>query len=179
MRDPLTRCFTRQSGWELLDIQLHQSNRTGAPLSLAFIDLDHFKWINDRFGHEAGDAALTAVAKAIKPLVRREDMLIRWGGEEFLLVLPNTAFDRAREVIARVRQHGFGFGPDETPITASIGVAEALTDGVADAATLIRLADERMYLAKESGRNCVVWEHLQAAPAAFANQLDRSPATLP
>jgi diguanylate cyclase (GGDEF)-like protein len=105
-------------------------------------------------------------------------MLIRWGGEEFLLVLPNTAFDRAREVIARVRQHGFGFGPDETPITASIGVAEALTDGVADAATLIRLADERMYLAKESGRNCVVWEHRQAAPVAFANRLDRSPATL-
>ncbi len=159
MRDPLTRCFTRQSGWELLDIQLHQSNRTGAPLSLAFIDLDHFKRINDRFGHEAGDVALTAVAKAIKPLVRREDMLIRWGGEEFLLVLPNTAFDRAREVIARVRQHGFGFGPDETPITASIGVAEARTDSAADTATLIRLADERMYLAKESGRNCVVWEH--------------------
>ncbi|HTY99993.1 MAG TPA: GGDEF domain-containing protein, partial [Rhodocyclaceae bacterium] len=166
MRDPLTRCFTRQSGLELLEIQLHQCRRTGAPLSLAFIDLDRFKRINDSFGHEAGDAALTAVGTAIKPLVRREDLLIRWGGEEFLLALPNTPMERAREVIERVRERGFGCGPDGKPITASVGMAEALSENIAEAAALIRLTDERMYMAKQRGRNCVVWNSLKVAAAA-------------
>lgn len=164
MRDPLTRCFTRQSGLELLEIQLHQSRRAGTPLSLAFIDLDRFKRINDSYGHEAGDATLTAVGAAIKPLVRREDLVIRWGGEEFLLALPNTPMARAQEVVARLREHGFGVSPDGKPVTASIGLVEVSAQEITDAAGLIRLADERMYLAKQRGRDCVVAE--QAAEAA-------------
>lgn len=158
MRDPLTRCFTRQSGLEMLEMQLHQCWRTGVPLSLAFVDLDHFKRINDSFGHEAGDAALISVAGAIKPLVRREDMLVRWGGEEFLLVLPGSSIWHGRQVVERMRARGFGVGPDGLPVTASIGLVECLADHVEDATALIRLADERMYLAKQRGRDAIVWE---------------------
>ena len=156
VRDPLTGIFARRSGEELLTLQFSISLRGGSPLSLAFIDLDHFKSINDQFGHEAGDQALIQAAQAITGLLRAGDILIRWGGEEFLLIMPNTDIKQADIALARMRQAGFGNRPDGEDLTASIGVAERIQDASPDYHCLIESADQRMYLAKKRGRNLVV-----------------------
>jgi diguanylate cyclase (GGDEF)-like protein len=122
------------------------------------MDIDHFKKINDTFGHALGDAALRAAAEALRQAARRADTAGRLGGEEFALLLPETTIDRARVVAERIRrdvealtvQHG------NTPIrfTCSIGVAE-LTPDVNDLDGLLRGADEALYRAKAEGRNRV------------------------
>lgn len=160
MRDPLTKCFSRLSIEELLDLQFILSSRNQTPLTLAFIDLDHFKSINDGYGHEAGDHVLNSAAAQMRGLLRNGDMLGRWGGEEFILVLPNTTIDQALLAIQRMQQHGFGLRPDGTPITASIGLAERVNDFARDWHMLVEIADKRMYRAKESGRNRIA-DHRQ------------------
>ncbi|CAG0967044.1 partial putative diguanylate cyclase DgcC, partial [Rhodocyclaceae bacterium] len=90
IRDNMTGCFSRQSGEELLDLQFILSKRSDNPLTVAFVDLDHFKQVNDRFGHDAGDKVLISASDAIKEQLRMGDMLARWGGEEFILIMPNT-----------------------------------------------------------------------------------------
>ena len=153
MRDPLTRCFSRLSIEELLELQFILSSRNQAPLTIAFIDLDKFKSINDTYGHEAGDQVLNTAAAIMRRHLRNGDMLGRWGGEEFILILPNTTIEQGWATIQRMRQHGFGLRPDGTPITASIGLAERSVDHAADWHALVEEADRRMYSAKEAGRN--------------------------
>jgi len=153
IRDPLTGVFSRRSGEEVLDLQYIVSGRSNAPLSVAFIDLDHFKSINDRFGHEAGDQALISTTERITTTLRRGDMLVRWGGEEFLLIMPNTDVDQAVLAISRMRETGLGLRPDGTPLTASIGIAERAVDQTGDWKELLDKADQRMYRAKQGGRN--------------------------
>lgn len=171
MRDPLTRCFSRLSIEELLELQFILSSRNQAPLTIAFIDLDHFKSINDTFGHEAGDHVLNTAAALMRNVLRNGDMLGRWGGEEFILILPNTAMNQALLAIDRMRQQGLGLRPDGTPVTASIGLAERTIDQAADWRALVEAADKRMYLAKKAGRNRVadnrqVMESVDAADYA-------------
>lgn len=156
IRDPLTGVFSRRSGEETLEMQFTVAQRSDAPLSVVFIDLDHFKSINDGFGHEAGDAALIDASGRIAQRLRRGDMLVRWGGEEFLLILPNTDLLRARTAVARLRQHGFGQRPDGQPLTASIGIAERQREGAEDWRQLVEIADQRMYRAKAGGRDSIV-----------------------
>ena len=155
IRDPLTGVFSRRSGEETLDLQFTIAQRSNAALSLAFIDLDHFKSINDSFGHEAGDVVLKEAASTIARYLRRGDMLVRWGGEEFVLILPNTDHLQAQTVMARLRQNGFGRRPDQAPVTASIGLSELKADRCDDWRKLIEIADRRMYVAKRRGRNQV------------------------
>lgn len=156
IRDPLTGSFSRRSGEETLEMQFTLARRSNAPLAVAFADLDHFKSVNDGFGHEAGDSVLTAAAERISGNLRRGDMLVRWGGEEFVIVLPNTDIDQARDVLNRLRQRGFGNRPDDKPVTASIGIAERSQDGCEDWRQLVEIADRRMYLAKTSGRDRII-----------------------
>lgn len=156
IRDPLTGAFTRRSGEEVLDMQSVIAYRAGAPLSVAFVDLDHFKAVNDGFGHDAGDAVLKSTAQAISTRLRRGDVLVRWGGEEFLVVMPNTTTEHAAEVVGRLREAGFGRRPDGGPVTASIGIAGRLTDQRDDWRDLVELADRRMYAAKDAGRDRIV-----------------------
>lgn len=156
IRDPLTGTFSRLSGEELLDLQFTIAQRSGAPLAIAFLDIDHFKSINDNFGHEAGDKILIDVTTMVGQNLRRGDTLVRWGGEEFLLVMTNTDCAQAEAAIARLRAVGLGTRPDSTPITASIGIAECTAAQVGDWKSLIDLADQRMYRAKQSGRDRVV-----------------------
>lgn len=162
IRDPLTGVFSRRSGEETLELQFTIAKRSMAPLSIAFIDLDHFKSVNDTFGHEAGDSVLKLAATTIGNHLRRGDMLVRWGGEEFVLILPNTDLAQARTAMARLRQSGFGVRPDRQPITASIGLS-VLEEGVEDWRQLIEIADQRMYFAKNHGRNQVC-DHDESAP---------------
>jgi diguanylate cyclase (GGDEF)-like protein len=156
IRDGMTGCFSRQSGEELIELQFIISTRSNNPLTVAFIDLDHFKSVNDTFGHDAGDSVLINAAEAIKSHLRMGDMLSRWGGEEFILIMPNATAPMACKALQRVRQSGFGTRPDGKPITASIGVAERMRDAAGEWQKLVELADQRMYQAKQGGRDRIV-----------------------
>lgn len=154
--DELTGCFARSSGEELLEIQFHIAARSGAPLSVVFADLDNFKKVNDGFGHDAGDRILKAAAASLHANLRTGDILLRWGGEEFAIVLPGTDCATAAEVIARLREQGMGSRPDGNRLTASFGVAERLADQAKDWRQLMEIADQRMYQAKLAGKDrCV------------------------
>lgn len=156
IRDPLTGVFSRASAEEMLELQFTIARRSETALSVAFIDLDHFKGINDRFGHEAGDKALLDMTGTVSQHLRRGDLLTRWGGEEFLLIMPNTDLHQAHAAMVRMRGIGFGLRPDNTPLTASIGIAECGADQRGDWKSLVELADQRMYQAKQGGRDQVV-----------------------
>lgn len=156
MVDPLTGAYTRRSGGETLDLLFRLAALQNAPLALAFFDLDKFKSINDTYGHDEGDKALRTLADNLRAGLRKGDVLVRWGGEEFVAILNNTNADGARVVIERLREAGFGTRPEGTPLTASIGVAERAADGARDWPDLIELADQRMYQAKKTGRDRAV-----------------------
>ena len=156
IRDPLTGVFSRRSGEEVLELQFTIASRSNTALSIAFVDLDHFKSINDQFGHDAGDKALLDMTSLVSRKLRSGDMLARWGGEEFLLIMPNTDLLQAHAALLRMRSIGFGMRPDNTPLTASIGFAERKADQAADWKTLVDLADQRMYQAKQGGRDRVI-----------------------
>ncbi len=157
IRDPLTGVFSRRSGEEVLDLQSIISERSNAPLSVAFFDVDHFKSVNDEFGHEAGDQVLISSTEHISHTLRRGDMLVRWGGEEFLVIMPNTDLEQAVVAINRARELGFGLRPDGAPVTASIGIAERCVDQGNDWKDLVEKADQRMYRAKQTGRDRIVF----------------------
>lgn len=157
MTDPLTGAYTRRSGTEALDLMFRLATLSGKPLTVAFFDLDHFKSINDTYGHEAGDKALQALVDSLRGTLRRGDILVRWGGEEFIAVLPDMPAEAVPALLRRVRAgDGLGRRPDGTPLTASIGIAETVRDAVLDWPTLVELADRRMYDAKHSGRDRAV-----------------------
>ncbi|MEC5207011.1 sensor domain-containing diguanylate cyclase [Vogesella urethralis] len=155
VRDPLTGVFSRRSGEEMLELLAGQAARNAMPLTVVFIDLDHFKTINDRFGHAAGDQTLKRLASHLDALLRHSDILCRWGGEEFLLLLPNTSLVQARALLRRLRRLGLGERPDKQPLTASMGVAEWQQDAAGDWRQLLAVADARMYQAKAAGRDRV------------------------
>ncbi|RZI45068.1 GGDEF domain-containing protein [Herbaspirillum sp. HC18] len=161
-RDGLTGCFTRASGEELLDIQYSIASRSSTPLSVVFVDVDHFKQINDRFGHDAGDRTLFTLAETLRANLRTGDMLLRWGGEEFVIVLPDTNRPTAAAVVARLRAMGLGLRPDGNRLTASYGIAERLEDDTGNWEQLVKIADQRLFQAKEAGRDCVVDSSTQA-----------------
>jgi len=154
--DGLTRAYNRRVGEEMLVQQFLTSMRSKTPFALAFVDLDNFKSINDRYGHEEGDNTLRAASAALRKVLRRGDVLIRWGGEEFLLLMPGTDLPGARIALERLRAVGLGTRPDGMPLTASIGVAERAADGAASWQDLIATADGRMYQAKQGGRDRIV-----------------------
>lgn len=156
IRDALTGAFSRASGEEMIELQFTIARRSGVPLALAFFDLDHFKSVNDSFGHEAGDAVLVGMVEAISGQLRHGDVLARWGGEEFILIMPDTSLAQAEAALERLRAAGLGLRPDRQPVTASIGVAERSGDGCANWKALVTLADARMYRAKEAGRDRIV-----------------------
>lgn len=155
-RDPLTGALTRRSGVEMIDLHFRLACEQNRPLTIAFIDVDNFKGINDEYGHEAGDQALRDMTTALTQQLRLADSVVRWGGEEFVLLLPNTGMDGVRIVCSRIVEQWFGARPDGAPLTASIGVAERIADGAGDWSQLVKLADDRMYAAKKAGKACCV-----------------------
>ncbi|MCW9034004.1 MAG: GGDEF domain-containing protein [Rhodospirillales bacterium] len=150
--DPLTGVFTRRSGTEIIDVQFRVAARQGSHFTVGFIDLDNFKSINDTYGHDVGDKTLIMLVENLQRHLRRADNIVRWGGEEFIFVLPNTDTEGARIVIQRFIDEWFGERPDGKPLTASIGLAERISDKMDDWPHLVELADARMYKAKEGGR---------------------------
>lgn len=150
--DPLTGALTRRSGVEIIELHFRLACEQDSACAIAFLDIDDFKGINDVFGHDAGDQTLRRFAESLTQLLRKADAVIRWGGEEFVVLLTSTEMDGVRIAMQRVVNEWFGPRPDGRPLTASIGVAERRADGVNDWSQLIKLADERMYFAKKSGK---------------------------
>ncbi|MEH6546300.1 MAG: GGDEF domain-containing protein [Sneathiella sp.] len=149
--DTLTQCYSRNSGEEIIDVQFRIAQRETAYLSVVFVDLDNFKAINDRYGHESGDKVLRAAAKHIARNGRGSDVLIRWGGEEFVIILPNTNAAGALKTVRRLRNIGLGERPDGSFLTASYGIAELQSSKVNDWQTLVEFADDQMYIVKSNG----------------------------
>lgn len=153
MTDSLTGAASRRSGMEALELSFHLTAMSQQPLSVAFFDIDRFKNINDSFGHDIGDQILQRFAERLRGLLRHSDTLVRWGGEEFLAILPNMPARQLPIFIDRLRVGGFGTGPDgKTLLTASVGIAETMTDNINSWPALVELADQRMYEAKRQGR---------------------------
>ncbi len=154
--DVLTNAFSRRYGEELLSMHFSQAKRSGEPLSLMFLDIDNFKSINDTFGHEAGDAVLRDMVQTLRGKLRESDIVVRWGGEEFVVVMPQTDSAGAANIAERLLDGGLGMRPDAAPLTASMGIAEHAIDAEDSIGDLVDAADRRMYVAKRSGKNRVV-----------------------
>lgn len=159
IRDSLTGCFNRRYLDETLERELSRAQREGYPLSLLILDLDHFKQINDSYGHQAGDEALKQLASMLAADIRHEDVLCRYGGEEFVILLPRMPLkvaekraERWRQMISQLR---LAIGDIEMGFTASIGLACYPEHGKT-ADELTQLADLALYIAKHEGRNRVV-----------------------
>ena len=157
-RDELTGLPNRRHAQDLLTLEASRANRERAPLSLCLIDIDHFKRINDTLGHAAGDQVLRLVARHATLALRETDVLTRWGGEEFLLLLPNTSLADAERVVQRVRQRLSSADTwcerPELRVTFSGGIT-AHRDDESMQETIAR-ADVLLYQAKEAGRDCVM-----------------------
>ncbi|HJU05734.1 MAG TPA: diguanylate cyclase [Nitrospiraceae bacterium] len=160
IRDPLTGLFNRRYMEESLDRELHRAMRSQTPLGIVMIDLDYFKRFNDRFGHAAGDTLLTTVGDFLRTQIRAEDIACRYGGEEFVLILPGSSLDatqtRAEQVRDGMRRlHVEHRGQSLGVMTLSAGVAAFPHDGITTKVVL-QAADEALYQAKATGRDRVV-----------------------
>lgn len=152
--DPLTGLYNRRAGEQALERHINTAHGSGNPFSLIICDIDHFKLINDRHGHPAGDHVLKSVADILLHRIRACDIAARWGGEEFLVLVPNGSLKQAVELAERIRNGVAGLAIEETgPVTISFGVAELSAGETAEG--LIQRADKALYQAKRGGRNRV------------------------
>ena len=152
--DTVTGALNRGSGSELMELQFSQARRHGYPLSVVFMDIDDFKSINDTAGHARGDQVLAKTVGAWREALRKGDAILRWGGDEFIVLLPHTSCTQAED-FARRRLPTLA-RPDGTPLTFCIGIAEYSADGLTHWEPLVALADQRMYKAKASGKARIV-----------------------
>ncbi|OLU34353.1 hypothetical protein BVH03_02775 [Pseudomonas sp. PA15(2017)] len=157
LRDPLTNTGNRIAMDQVLGREIELARRNGQPLSLLMLDIDHFKSINDEHGHSAGDEVLKAVATTIKDQLRNIDMVFRYGGEEFLVLLSGTPGEGARQVGERLREAVLGLQcvVQGRPVKMSISLGCANLELGESADGLLNRADKALYSAKRSGRNCL------------------------
>lgn len=150
--DKLTQLYNRSRIEDLLEYEYKRANRCDQPFAVIFLDVDHFKWVNDHFGHQAGDLLLNELSTVLLDNIRQTDRVGRWGGEEFFFILPDTdaagALFFAEKIRLKIAKHEF---TNPTHITASLGVA--VYQGCGTIKSLIALADDAMYAAKKAGRN--------------------------
>src|SRR6267378_962667 len=160
MHDKLTGLYNRHYVEEWFGLELRRAQRHGRPIAAIMLDIDHFKRFNDSFGHEAGDLVLRELAAVLRRFARKSDVACRYGGEEFLVLLPECPFDAARSKAEQLREEVAKLElryEDQPlgPVTVSLGVA-AFPDHAKESEQLLRCADEALYLAKQRGRNRVV-----------------------
>lgn len=158
--DPLTKTYNRASFDDSLLREMKSAHRRSNHLSVIFFDIDHFKKINDDYGHECGDIALTSAANCIKESLRGSDVLYRYGGEEFVILLNDTDIDGAKILAERIRKsienNTIAYGLNIIKLTASLGISTLRGNDTSE--MLINRADEAMYKAKENGRNQIQLE---------------------
>jgi len=157
--DPLTGLFNRRKYMESLKIEIEKSNKSDIPLSLLAIDLDKFKHINDSFGHDAGDHVLKVFADSLRRTLKDSAIVTRTGGEEFAVILPDVSKEEAikisEKILMSTREMDFDFIHKDLSLTVSIGLAEYNDSGTVDEFT--KIADEKLYEAKHTGRNMVCY----------------------
>ncbi len=159
VRDPLTARFNRRHMEESLDREFARAYRTNSPLGIIMLDLDHFKRLNDEYGHDAGDLVLRETAQLLRDALRASDVACRYGGEEFVLILPDAepaeVLKKAESIRLTICGHTFLHQAKSLPdISASLGIA-SLCDGYESTEEMLRAADGALYAAKRSGRNKV------------------------
>lgn len=156
--DPLTQTNNRACFNDLIQREINLATRHTKNLSIIFLDIDHFKHVNDQYGHECGDITLASVSKRIKAELRNSDVVFRYGGEEFVILLSETDLASAELVAERMRRsiesHAISYDMLTMKLTASLGVSTLRDDDTVD--TFVKRADEAMYKAKNNGRNQVV-----------------------
>lgn len=155
--DKLTECFNKAYFLESMELEIKKTQKMGSPLSLIIFDLDHFKKLNDTYGHHAGDYVLKEMSKVIRTNgVREGDIFARYGGEEFVILLPKTNLKQAFEIAERIRKlvenHPFSYEGKPLKVTTSIGVAD-YRPGVVNGTDLFKRADKSVYTSKAKGRN--------------------------
>ena len=168
LRDGLTKAFNKRYFTERLESEYLYAVRHETSLALMFLDIDHFKRINDVHGHPAGDCVLVELAKLAHGCLRNEDIFSRYGGEEFAVISRGTELAEAQVLAERLRraveEHTFSYEGKPIAVTISVGVAHAPREGLASASELVAVADEAMYTAKRSGRNRVCCADAPPAP---------------
>jgi len=166
IKDALTGCCNRSHGSDVLDAELARSRRSGQPVSVILFDVDHFKRINDRHGHLCGDNVLAAVGQRMRQVLRRSDLRCRFGGDEFLVVLPETREAGAARVAEWLRGEieQIAVTPSGQRVTITISAGTATSSGHTKPDDLIAAAARALYRAKANGRNCI-----QAAEPAGAS----------
>jgi diguanylate cyclase (GGDEF)-like protein len=156
--DPLTQTNNRAAFDDYIKREISLAERHAKSSAIIFLDIDHFKYINDHYGHECGDIALASVAKWIKECLRSSDAVFRYGGEEFVILLSETDLAGAALVAERIRSaieaHTLAYDMQAVSITASLGVSGLYANDTVD--TFVKRADGAMYKAKKNGRNQVV-----------------------
>ena len=155
-KDTLTGLWNRRKAWDLMEYEAHRSNRHARPIGVAMMDIDKFKSVNDTLGHDVGDQVLRKVAAILSETLRKGDILVRWGGEEFLAVFPETDQEGARIAAEKLRaavESAPWDLPDRPGVTISIGVAGKTTTSEWD--QVLKDADTALYRAKDNGRNRV------------------------
>lgn len=157
--DPLTHIFNRRYMMAMLEKEMQRATRTGSQLSLVMVDIDHFKRINDTYGHQNGDLVLVAVADSLRSSLRTYDFAARYGGEEFVLILPETPHENALLVAERLRESvqslRYSGALSGLETTVSMGVATFPYEAITSIPALIKEADKALYSAKAAGRNRV------------------------
>jgi diguanylate cyclase (GGDEF)-like protein len=151
--DALTGLWNRRYFDQRLDAEISLANRTGRPLAVIMLDLDHFKSVNDQYGHPMGDEVLRRIGHLLVESVRTEDVVCRYGGEEFAIIVPNAAggvSELAERLRKRIESEPFVFAGTSSKITSSFGVASRTTK---IAPSIVQEADEALYRAKQGGRN--------------------------
>jgi diguanylate cyclase (GGDEF)-like protein len=168
--DPLTGAYNRRTFHDIAERELARARRAGQPLSIILVDIDHFRPVNEQHGNRAGDEVLRRVADLIRTALRKEDMLVRYGGEEFLVMLPEVPGPGAVVVAGRIRKavEAEPIQVDEQSLrmTVSVGVSARLDEGPESIENLLARADEALALAKQRGRNRVVALSLGRSMAA-------------
>src|SRR5258707_1159312 len=158
--DPLTGAYNRRTFHEIAERELSRIRRAGQPLSIIILDIDHFRPVNENYGVRVGDEVLQKIADIVRLALRKEDMLVRYGGEEFLVMLPDVPGPGAVVVAGRIRKsveaEMLEVGGYRLPITVSVGVSARLDEGPESIESLLTRADEALALAKQRGRNRVV-----------------------
>jgi diguanylate cyclase (GGDEF)-like protein len=166
LRDALTGCFNRAHAVETLNAELRRAQRAKTPLSMIMFDVDKFKAVNDSYGHLAGDQLLAEVGKRLSEQLRTSDVKCRYGGDEFLLILPDTPAGGARQVAESLRYElsriSLPAGDGEVTMTVSVGVVTAAKNEI-DAQAVIARADKALYRAKNAGRNRVYVAEMDAS----------------
>jgi diguanylate cyclase (GGDEF) domain len=172
--DSLTGLLNHGSWKDLLQLSFQQSLERNSPATLALIDIDHFKQINDTYGHIVGDSVLRQLSKELKDNLRTEDLAGRYGGDEFCVILPNRTLDQAREIMERLRHVIDNYQHADEPglcVSLSIGLATCRPE-LLQASTWLNEADKALYIAKNTGRNKI---SVGAADTLAESQLSNDP----